>query len=148
MRSRSPRVVEDLARDEIDELLAGQPIGRIGCHADGVTYVVPVIHAYDGEFIYVASVEGRKVEMMRANPSVCFEVDEYEGAAAGWRSVIVQGVFEELDDAGAERALALLADRFGRGRDGRARRRAAPEERARVCFRIAIAKATGRAVRR
>lgn len=148
MRSRDAAVIEELGRDEIDELLATQVVGRIGCHADGLTYVVPVIHAYDGESIYVATVEGRKVEMMRRNPSVCFEVDEYDGAGS-WRSVIVQGVYEELAGAGAKRALALLVERFARlGGEGRARRRAAPGARATVCFRIGIAEATGRAVRR
>jgi len=59
----------------------------------------------------VYSVEGQKVTMMRANPSVCFEVDQYL-PGGGWRSVIIQGTYEELsgDDAGL--TLRLLADRF------------------------------------
>jgi hypothetical protein len=28
--------------EEIDELLHQQIIGRIGCHSDGVTYIVPI----------------------------------------------------------------------------------------------------------
>lgn len=36
--------------------------------------------------------------MMRANPNVCFEVDEYDEAGNGsWRSVIAEGVLEELE---------------------------------------------------
>jgi len=48
----------------------------------GLTYVVPVIYAYDCDGLYVASIEGQKASMMRENPSVCFEVDEYDGAGA------------------------------------------------------------------
>jgi uncharacterized protein len=139
----SERIAE-LSRDEIDELLNAQVVGRIGCHADGLTYVVPVIYAYDGAAFYVVTVEGQKVRMMRANPRVCFEVDEYDRGS--WRSAIVQGRFEELDDEGEERALALLSARFAAG--GVERRRPSDEGRATVAFRIAIDEITGRAVRR
>ena len=131
----------ELTREEIDALLREQVVGRVGCHVDGLTYVVPLIYAYDGEAVYVASIEGQKVEMMRANPSVCFEVDEY--GPEGWRSAIVHGVYEELGEGEAPTALALLRERFGRpgprqGANGRAT----------VCFRIGIRTVTGRAVRR
>jgi uncharacterized protein len=136
-------VIEELERAEIDELLRAQVVGRIGCHADGVTYVVPVIYAYDGEAFYAYSLEGRKIHMMRANPAVCFEVDEYDGRGS-WRSAIAQGTYEELEGAYAERALALLTERVpGRGGEGRPRGEGRP-----VAFRIRIRGLTGRAVRR
>jgi nitroimidazol reductase NimA-like FMN-containing flavoprotein (pyridoxamine 5'-phosphate oxidase superfamily) len=141
-----PRVIEELDRREIDELLGAQAVGRIGCHAEEAMYVVPVIHAYDGECLYIASVEGRKVRMMRESPEVCYEVDEYDGAGR-WRSAIVWGTFEELDAAGSERALALLAERFRAPGGEAVERRRAETGRETVCFRIRIARATGRAVR-
>lgn len=136
-------MIEELDRAQIDDLLNAQVVGRVGCHADGVTYVVPVIYAYDGEAFYVYTVEGRKVRMMRTNPAICFEVDEYERGS--WRSAIVQGRYEELDEAGAERALALLGERFGsRGGNGRRPR----SEGTPVAFRIVVDEVSGRAVRR
>jgi nitroimidazol reductase NimA-like FMN-containing flavoprotein (pyridoxamine 5'-phosphate oxidase superfamily) len=135
-------VIEELTRDEVDELLRERVVGRIGCHAEGLTYVVPVIYAYDGEAVYVASVEGQKIRMMRTNAHVCFEVDEYERGA--WRSVVAQARYEELAGPGAERALELLAARFaGSG----ARRRRATGDRSTVCFRLVLEETTGRAVR-
>lgn len=136
-------MIEELDRAQIDDLLGAQVVGRIGCHADGATYVVPVIYAYDGEAFYVYTVEGRKVRMMRANPEICFEVDEYEGG--GWRSAIVQGRYEELDEAGAERTLALLGERFASRGSNSHRPRA---EGTPVAFRIVVGEVTGRAVRR
>lgn len=137
--------MHELTRAEVDELLHEQVVGRVGCHAGGVTYVVPVIYAYDGECVHVASIEGQKVRMMRENPSVCFEVDEY-AEPGRWRSAIAQGVFEEAGEAEKAESLALLAERFG-GEDSGARK---PETRDRqtVCFRIRVREATGRAVRR
>ncbi|MEX1357229.1 MAG: pyridoxamine 5'-phosphate oxidase family protein [Gaiellaceae bacterium] len=141
-------MMRELGAGEIEELLGSQVVGRIGCHAGGVTYVVPVIYALAEGCVYVASVEGQKIRMMRENPRVCFEVDEYDGAGS-WRSVIADGLYEELDEAGAEKALALLAARFeGGGEEGRGRRQRAAGGAPTVCFRIRIAQATGRAVAR
>jgi uncharacterized protein len=139
-------VIAELSRDEIDELLREQVVGRIGCHVDGLTYVVPVIYAYDGESFHVATVEGQKTRMMRLNPNVCFEVDEYE--AGSWRSAIVQGVYEEVEGEEAEATIALLAERFGRSGNGRSRRRHGAEGTQTVCFRIHLREVTGRAVDR
>jgi uncharacterized protein len=108
--------------------------------------VVPVIYAYDGEAMFVASIEGQKIRMMRERPEVCFEVDEYQ--AGSWRSAIVQGVYEELSGADADQAIALLAERFGRGGGDGERRRHGGDGPPTVCFRIRIRDVTGRAVTR
>jgi nitroimidazol reductase NimA-like FMN-containing flavoprotein (pyridoxamine 5'-phosphate oxidase superfamily) len=135
-------MIEELDRSQIDALLRAQVVGRVGCYADGLTYVVPVIYAYDGEAFFVYTVEGQKVRMMRRNPKVCFEVDEYERGS--WRSAIAHGRYEELDATGSERALFLLAERFG-GTPGNRRQRA---EGVPVAFRIVVDEITGRAVSR
>lgn len=137
-------MIEELDDIEIDAFLRRQAVGRVGCHADGRTYVVPVLYVWDGEFVYVQSIEGRKVRMMRANPEVVFEVDEYE-PGRGWQSVIVEGVYEELEGARAEAALTLLVRRFsnlGRSPD------TDETSRVPVAFRIRRTGATGRRVRR
>jgi len=134
-------VIEELSEDEIDAFLRRQLVGRVGCHAFGRTYVVPVIYVWSGGYVYVQSIEGRKIRMMRANPEVCFEVDEYE-ADGSWRSVIVEGVFEELEGSAAEAALALLVQRFvGRRRETTGR----STGRNPVAFRIRCTQASGAA---
>lgn len=137
----------ELAREEIDEVLRAGLVGRIGCHDDGATYVVPVIYAYDGEAFYVVSGEGRKLAMMRANPRVCFEVDEVVERAPRWRSVVAEGRFEELHGLAAARALALLVRRFASrtGRAGAPRRKRGGST---VAFRIVVESVTGREVPR
>ena len=45
----------ELNERQIEALLIDLPVGRIGCHADGVTYVVPVNYAYDGVNLYAHS---------------------------------------------------------------------------------------------
>ncbi|MFT5167063.1 MAG: nitroimidazol reductase NimA-like FMN-containing flavoprotein [Saprospiraceae bacterium] len=84
-----------LTNYEIDQILKSQTLGRIGCSAEGRTYIVPIAYAYDGEYLYGHSPEGMKIKMMRQNPKVCFEVDSMENLA-NWKSVIIQGEFQEL----------------------------------------------------
>ena len=85
-------------------------MGRIACcgHGtigDGRPYLVPLAYGYDGESIYAHSGPGRKLDLMRTEPRVTFEVDSAE-ASDRWRSVIAEGLFEEIHDP-AERHHAL-----------------------------------------
>ena len=85
----------NLTTEQIEELINSQLIGRIGCHFDDLTYVVPISYAYDGTYIYAHSFNGMKMEMMRKNPKVCFEIDDTKNLS-NWQSVICWGEFEEL----------------------------------------------------
>lgn len=95
---------------EIEEVLAHQIIGRIACHANDMSYIVPISYAYDGECIYARTYEGLKINLMRKNPKVCFQTDIMENMA-NWKSVIVWGEFKELTetserDEGIQKLLA------------------------------------------
>jgi uncharacterized protein len=104
-------MIGSLTPEEIEDVLNGEVLGRVGCIAAGRPYIVPVTYVYDGEYVYGHSAEGAKVRAMRENPDVCFEVERIRDMA-NWRTVIAQGRFEELwrDDEG--RAMELLASRF------------------------------------
>ena len=100
-----------LNAEEIEQLIEKQLIGRIGCHADNLTYVVPVSYAYDGTYVYGYTYEGKKIDMMRTNPNVCFEVDDTRNLS-NWQSVIAWGIFEELTNKKErEKALIKLQER-------------------------------------
>jgi len=97
---------------EIELLLQYQIVGRIGCHAGGTTYVVPISYAYDGESIIMHTHEGMKVNLMRQNPQVCFQVEDMPNMA-NWKSVITWGTFEEITDIRERNeALKLLTHRI------------------------------------
>lgn len=89
-----------LGADHIERLLKTALVGRIACcsHAPGEAgrpYVVPLAYGYDGESIYAFSGPGRKIEIMRVQPLISFEVDEAV-TEDRWSSVIAEGVYEEL----------------------------------------------------
>ncbi len=100
-----------LSPAEIEDLLHTEVVARIGCHAEGLTYVVPITYAYDGDGLIGHSVDGLKLRMMRQNPVVCVEVDHMDDLA-NWRSVIARGRFEELVGTAASAALVTLRERF------------------------------------
>jgi hypothetical protein len=88
-------MIGELQPQQIEEVLGSQVVGRIGCHASGETYIVPISYAYDGTYIYCHTHEGKKLDMMRQNPKICFEVDDLKDMA-NWKSVIAKGTFQEL----------------------------------------------------
>ena len=104
-------MIGELKAEEIERFLASEMTGRIGCHAEGKTYVVPVTYVYDSGSVYGHTARGLKVQMMRRNPDVCFEVDRVEDIGH-WRSVIAQGRYEELQGGEAIRAMDLLIQRL------------------------------------
>jgi nitroimidazol reductase NimA-like FMN-containing flavoprotein (pyridoxamine 5'-phosphate oxidase superfamily) len=97
----------ELNNGEVEQVLHRNVIGRIGCHAFGRTYVVPITYVYDGTAVYARSTEGMKLHMMRENPHVCFEVDAMDGMA-NWESVIASGTFHELHGADARERFSWL----------------------------------------
>jgi nitroimidazol reductase NimA-like FMN-containing flavoprotein (pyridoxamine 5'-phosphate oxidase superfamily) len=104
-----------LPPEEIEQLLRTAIVGRIACcgHGavgDGRPYLVPLAYGYDGEAVYAHSGPGRKLDLMRAEPRVTFEVDEAQ-ASDRWRSVIAEGIFEEIADS--RRRSAALAVIYG-----------------------------------
>ncbi len=91
----------------MEQLLRSSVVGRIGCHAEGRTYVVPITYAYEDGAVIGHSANGLKLRMMRENPNVCFEVDRMDDLG-NWRSVIAWGHFEELSGSEADHAMASL----------------------------------------
>ncbi|MCO6496190.1 MAG: pyridoxamine 5'-phosphate oxidase family protein [Chitinophagaceae bacterium] len=100
----------ELTQQESEQLLKDHIYGRIGCHAFGKTYIVPISYAYSDGYLYFHTFEGQKVQMMRNNPSVCFQMDMLEDMA-NWKSVIIQGTFEELNDNDRDKGLKVLLAR-------------------------------------
>lgn len=102
----------ELNENWIEALLKSQMIGRIGCHAKGTTYIVPVNYVYDCTHILAHSTEGLKISMLRENPEICFEVDHIKDMV-NWECVIVWGVFEEITDLNEKlQAMQKLIDKI------------------------------------
>jgi uncharacterized protein len=100
-----------LNAEEIEEILKETFVGHLGCHADGLTYVVPISYAYADGSIWGRTFEGMKMDIIRQNPSVCFQVETIP-SISNWRSVIAWGEFDELTEREEkDKALKILLER-------------------------------------
>ena len=92
---------------QMNNLLVSQVVGRIACTDALQPYLVPVTYAFDGNYIYGQTNEGMKLDLLRINPAVCFEVDAMIDLAT-WQSVIIRGKFQELTGNDAAYARGIL----------------------------------------
>lgn len=120
-------MLAELSTKEIEEILTKEHVGRIGCHANGRTYVVPTAYAYVGGVILGCTAPGLKTHLLRVNSRCCFEVEQIADLS-NWRSVIAQGNFQQIYGEEAEKAMAQLVESLR----SEARRRWAPITGARV----------------
>jgi hypothetical protein len=110
-------IVHDLAPADCADVLSRATVGRLACCRMNQPYVVPVSIVYDPRQVclFSFSMVGKKVEWMRANPSVCVEVEDLDDRF-NWTTVVIFGRYDELTDAPAQRdlrqrALHLFSDR-------------------------------------
>jgi len=141
-----------MTKDQIERVLHRGFIGRIGCSADNKTYIIPVSYVFDSKYIYVHSREGMKIQIMRKNPNVCFEVDSID-TMTNWRCVVAWGKFEELEnEVERTKVLKILNDRLMpyllsetmRPQGGAHSPHSAEKDKKPVVYRISITEVTGR----
>lgn len=100
---------------EIENLLNQQETGHLATIGPGGPYLIPLHFIYRGGSIYFhCGSKGRKLENLKADPRVCFQVEEMTGIIphelpcrynTRYTSVIVEGNAEEVVDAGEKAAI-------------------------------------------
>ena len=90
--------IHEMSRAECNDALSRAEFGRLACAHHNRPYVLPLNFAFDGDsYLYFFTTLGQKIDWMRSNPLVCFEIDEVKNHNH-WSSVIVFGNYEELPD--------------------------------------------------
>lgn len=89
--------VRSLSHIECTKLLDANRHAHLACTNEGRPYVVSIYYAYADNHLYAFSLPGKKIEWMRANPFVSLLVEE-RGRGRDWRSVVVEGRYEEIPD--------------------------------------------------
>ncbi len=111
MRRREKQITET---KQVEEILAQAQVCRLAMVDNGHPYVVPLNFGYrDGALYFHSALEGRKMDVLKADPRVCFEVDELvkmnkAAQACDWgvsfRSVIGTGTARMLETAAEKKA--------------------------------------------
>ncbi|MDH7563890.1 MAG: pyridoxamine 5'-phosphate oxidase family protein [Candidatus Bathyarchaeota archaeon] len=85
--------------EEIEQFLTCSRVGRIAVSLETSPYIVPVGYVYTGGVIaFHTCMKGLKVETIRRNPAVCFEVDECASDTSWFKSVIIFGKAAIIDE--------------------------------------------------
>ena len=88
-----------MTQPEIEQFLTCAPIGRIGLILEEGPYIVPVGYGYsEGKIFFHTCGEGLKMQAIRSNQNVCFEVDESLSDASLAKSVVVMGRAEIIQE--------------------------------------------------
>lgn len=93
----------------LEEILSGATICRMALMDGELPYIVPVNYGYRNGSLFIHSApEGKKIELLKKQNQVCFEVEDAAEILKGeracswttrYRSVIGYGILEILSDA-------------------------------------------------
>ncbi|HEX5330923.1 pyridoxamine 5'-phosphate oxidase family protein [Sulfuricurvum sp.] len=115
-----------LTQEQIEALFKRAEVGRIATlNKDGYPYVLPIHFVYVNSKIYLHGLpKGQKIDNIKANPKVCFEIDEMislisEGIEdpcdvnTEFNSIILYGTASIVDDFDEKRAaLSSIVEKF------------------------------------
>lgn len=97
--------------DDCLAVLGNNHIARIGYIFGQSPFIIPITYYHDREekCIISYSGEGHKIEAMRRYDIIALQVDEIESVQQ-WKSVLVQGRFEEMEGSDAKYYLHRFAN--------------------------------------
>jgi uncharacterized protein len=87
---------EELSREESEQVLLGNFVGRLAFSFRDSVDIQPLSYVYDAGWIYFRTEPGAKLATLQHHKWCAFEVDEIEGPFE-WRSVVARGGVYVLD---------------------------------------------------
>lgn len=121
---RKEKEVEGL--DGIEAIIRDARVIRLGLCDNGFPYIVPVCFGYEPGTLWIHSAyEGKKIDVLKRNPRICFEMDDVQGIVKddnpcrwgiNYRSVIGTGIAEFVEDpVEKSRGLACILNQYSEG---------------------------------
>jgi len=103
---RGDVVFRDLERDEIEQVLLRNKVGRLAFSFHDRVDIQPIHYIYERGWLYGRTSEGDKIAALTHNQWIAFEVDEVKDVFE-WTSVVVHGSFWILHPRGSAHAEEL-----------------------------------------
>jgi uncharacterized protein len=88
-----------LAEAGVEAMLRGSWWGILATTVGDRPYAVPVAYGWNGTHVFIASLDGRKIRNLQANPHACLTITNVENGA-DWRSVVIEGRVEWVKSPG------------------------------------------------
>jgi nitroimidazol reductase NimA-like FMN-containing flavoprotein (pyridoxamine 5'-phosphate oxidase superfamily) len=138
--------IRELTLQEIQSLLARNHVGRIAFSFHDRVDIRPIHYVYSDNWIFGRTSQSDKLDVLRHNQWVAFEVDEVNGPF-DWMSVVAHGSFYRLTDEDMPQSAELRAEALKHVRSfiPSALRETDPVPDRTELFAIALDKLTGRA---
>lgn len=104
-------MIRDLEIEECLEILCNNYIGHLGYISGKSPFVIPITYFHDADekCILSYSSKGHKIEAMRRDKHVSFQVADIQ-SIQDWRSVQIHGTYEELNGSTAKKYLHKFAE--------------------------------------
>ncbi len=123
MRKAEREITE---REELERVILKADVCRLGMVDEGEPYIVPLNFGFRDDVLYFHSArQGRKLDIIRRNPLVCFELESDVHLVPGdkpcrwtssFRSVIGWGrASVVLDEVGVKEGLEVLMEHYAPG---------------------------------
>ncbi len=91
--------IPSMDKEEYDELIKQNFIGRIAFKGEKYPYITPFMYIFDGEFLYFLSTRyGKKIGEIKQNPNVAVEIEKYAENMSDYKFTTLQGRIVEVDD--------------------------------------------------
>lgn len=108
----------------LEEILNGAIICRVAMMDENQPYILPFNYGYEDGKMYIHSApEGKKIDLLKKNPKVCFEVEDRAELLKGkkacdwatlYRSVVGYGEIEILsDEQSKQKCLEIIMAQHG-----------------------------------
>ncbi|MEW4922650.1 pyridoxamine 5'-phosphate oxidase family protein [Algibacter sp. 2305UL17-15] len=99
-------MITNISKKECLKILKNNYIGHLAYVYRNMPFVISITYYYDKKNIIIIGYtgEGHKTKALRLNNAVALEVVEIE-SIDNWRSILVQGTFEELEGPDAKYGL-------------------------------------------
>jgi nitroimidazol reductase NimA-like FMN-containing flavoprotein (pyridoxamine 5'-phosphate oxidase superfamily) len=92
--------IPSMDKKEYDTFIGEQYLSKIAFKGD-YPYIAPFLYVFDGKFIYFLSTKyGKKVDLLKQDPQVAVEIENYESDMSRYCFVTLQGQINEVDDEG------------------------------------------------
>jgi nitroimidazol reductase NimA-like FMN-containing flavoprotein (pyridoxamine 5'-phosphate oxidase superfamily) len=143
--SRRTPTMRVLSRDECDDLLQQNRVGRLAFTFHDRVDIEPVHYVYADGWLHGRTSPGTKVATLLHHPWIAFEVDEVQGLF-DWQSVVVHGVvyIPDADGSPADKAAYAATLALIRELVPQALELGDPTPSRQVLFRIHVDEVTGR----
>ncbi len=111
-------MAKEMTKEEIEDLLHRAQIGHLGTVDSLQPYVLPMhfLLGTDDCIYFHCGLQGKKLENLKSNPKVCFQVDDYKGIIPSenfckfntrYESVVIDGEAEIIEDLGIKTAFLV-----------------------------------------